>query len=195
MKKVKMVMLISLTVLGIVYAGRGPEEMIQEENNKLDVLKAINEGNWETWNRLENNKTTVMGMIKAVNEGDWETWKVLVAEDFVQHGPRMWKPAKREDVELAAREVKKELSGIVRTIDDLVAEGNKVVARITYWVRAMSKYESQDDKGRIVLFTENSIMRIAGGKIVEEWVEYDWVIMKQNIRLAKARRRPHLQFQ
>jgi len=41
MKKVKMVVLISLAVLGVVYAGRGPEGMTSEQKNKQLVKVAI----------------------------------------------------------------------------------------------------------------------------------------------------------
>ena len=39
MKKVKLVMLIGLAVLGVVYAGTRSEEMTSEEENKTIVLK------------------------------------------------------------------------------------------------------------------------------------------------------------
>ena len=57
------------------------------------------------------------------------------------------------------------------SIDDLLAEGDKVVIRTTWRGTHSGPYESTTPTGKSVTRTMMQIFRIAGSKIQEEWNE------------------------
>ena len=66
------------------------------------------------------------------------------------------------------------------TIDDLVAEGDKVVIRWTGNSTHKGEFMGIAPTGKKMKMTGISIIRIVGGKIVEEWTEMDQLgIMQQ----------------
>lgn len=59
------------------------------------------------------------------------------------------------------------------TIEDQIAEGNKVVTRFTSRGTHKGKFMSIDPTGRKVSWTGIIIDRIENGKIIETWVHWD----------------------
>jgi len=158
MKKVKVVLLIGLIVIGAVYAGTRPEDMTREQKNKMIVEVAIG----------------------AFNEGDFELMAKLYSPRFVQHGPGKAEPVKWEDHELSCRVARRMLPTARHIIEDIVAEGDKVAVRLKTVVTfkeiarfGMRGSQLAKDMQNKVEFTEMDLFRIEGGKIIEEWCEYD----------------------
>ncbi len=70
--------------------------------------------------------------------------------------------------------------GVVSTIEDLVAEGDKVVARWRAHATHQGEYMSIPPTGKEVEFTGISVYRIEGGKIAESWtIEDELGLMRQ----------------
>lgn len=67
------------------------------------------------------------------------------------------------------------------TIEDLIAEGDKVVTRITYRGTHQGEFMGIPPTGRPVTMTFTGINRIAGGKIAEGWVNFDALGMMQQL--------------
>jgi steroid delta-isomerase-like uncharacterized protein len=66
------------------------------------------------------------------------------------------------------------------TIEDLIAEGEKVVARWMAHATHQGEYMGIPPTGKEVQFTGISVYRIEGGKIAESWtVEDDFGLMRQ----------------
>ena len=73
------------------------------------------------------------------------------------------------------------------TVEDVVAEGDEVVTRVT--LRGTHQGESEEfgpPTGRRVEVQGITIHRIEGGKIVEEWNSYDNLSLLQQLGLAPA---------
>ena len=66
-------------------------------------------------------------------------------------------------------------------IDDLVAEGDKVAARITMSGTNTGNFMGIPPTGEHVSFTGIYIARIANGKIVEHWGEEDSISLLQQL--------------
>ena len=66
-------------------------------------------------------------------------------------------------------------------IDDLVAEGDRVAARITMTGTHTGDFWGMPATGRAVNFTGMYMVRIAGGKIVEHWGEEDGIALMQQL--------------
>lgn len=151
MKRVKMVLLIGLIMIGAVYAGTRPEELTREEKNKILVEMAIG----------------------AMNQGDWELMAGLYSPGYVQHQPGNSKELTWEQFELSCRTVKQKIPTLRIEILDIVAEGNKVAVRIKH-VITYKKYAFGGDKElQRIEYTEMDLFRIANDRIVEEWCECD----------------------
>jgi predicted ester cyclase len=59
------------------------------------------------------------------------------------------------------------------TLDDIFFAGDKGVWRVTWRATQRGKWEGIAPTGRKVSWTVIIIGRFAGGKMVEDWVEYD----------------------
>jgi steroid delta-isomerase-like uncharacterized protein len=70
---------------------------------------------------------------------------------------------------------------IERSIEDLVAEGDKVVARWTARGTHTGDFQGLPPTGKVATSSGITIFRIADGRIVEEWSESDMLGLLQQI--------------
>jgi predicted ester cyclase len=76
---------------------------------------------------------------------------------------------------------------VTSTIEDLIAEGDKVVARWRSWATHRGDYMGIAPSGKEVEFTGISFYRIEGGKIAESWsVEDQFGLMRQIGAVAES---------
>jgi predicted ester cyclase len=59
------------------------------------------------------------------------------------------------------------------TVEDMVAEGDKVAVRWTWSGKHTGDYMGMAPTGKPVTMTGVSIIRVVGGRITEEWDESD----------------------
>lgn len=69
------------------------------------------------------------------------------------------------------------------TLEDLLVDGDKVVARWTFRGTHQGVFKGQAPTGKRVTFTGMTISRLAQGKIVEQWTEEDGVSLYQQLGL------------
>lgn len=67
------------------------------------------------------------------------------------------------------------------TVDDLVAEGDRVASRITWTASHKGDLMGIPATGKKVTVSEMHIYRISNGKIVERWGEVDMMGMMQQL--------------
>jgi predicted ester cyclase len=92
----------------------------------------------------------------------------LLAPDFVDNTPGLASGEKGASVIRNAQErIRAIFPTVEYSIDDLIGEGDKVVAR--YTVKAATK------EGQAVSITGMTIFRVSGGKIRETWIINDQV--------------------
>ena len=96
----------------------------------------------------------------------------LVADDFVSHS---WPsdPDSKTALKAATERVGKGLADISFTIDDLIAQGDRVVARVTSRARQVGPFMGMPATGRKYEIGEIHIFRLRDGKIVEHWYQMD----------------------
>ena len=76
---------------------------------------------------------------------------------------------------------------VVSTIEDLIAEGDRVVARWRARATHQGEYVGIPPTGKEVEFTGISVYRIAGGKIAQSWTELDELgLMRQIGAVAES---------
>lgn len=129
---------------------------------------------------IEDNKALVRRFVAQVfEEGDVSAVDQLVAADFVPH---TWPSTGdgRGDLRRAMERVSKGLTGAAFTIDDLIAEGDRVVARLTASATQTGEFMGMPPSGKRYTIAEIHIFRVRGGQIVEHWHQFDQLgLMRQ----------------
>ena len=92
----------------------------------------------------------------------------------------LFAPDRAETARQEAADFRQGFPDVVSTIEDLIAEGDKVAARWRARATHHGEYAGEPPSGRGVEFTGISVYRIEGGKIAESWtVEDDLGLMRQ----------------
>jgi steroid delta-isomerase-like uncharacterized protein len=107
---------------------------------------------------------------EALNAGELSLLDQLFADDFVDNATPEQRPGPR-GVKDYFRAVRTGFPDMRVTIDDLLAEGDKVVVRTTWRGTHLGPYEGIAPTGKTVARTMIQIFRVADGKIQEEWSE------------------------
>jgi len=123
----------------------------------------------------EVNKGLVRELVDAVNHQDWTRFDELLAPDFVRHSSTFGQRQIRTRDQLRAF-----LTAELRTFPDarecinfLVAEGDKVAVHSHYRGTQHGPMGSLASSGKVLSADFISIYRIAEGRIVEAWAEWD----------------------
>jgi steroid delta-isomerase-like uncharacterized protein len=120
---------------------------------------------------------------EAFAQGKVEVIDELVAEDFVNHdisGPPGLPPG-REGVKELVRFYRTAFPDATVTVDDQIAEGDKVVTRYTARGTHQGDFAGMPATGRQFTSTGITIDRIEGGKIVESWNEFNQFALLQQL--------------
>jgi steroid delta-isomerase-like uncharacterized protein len=72
------------------------------------------------------------------------------------------------------------------TVEDVIAEGDKVVQRQTAHGTMTGAFQGMPATGKQATWTETHIVRFANGKIVERWADVDQVGMLQQLGLMPS---------
>jgi steroid delta-isomerase-like uncharacterized protein len=123
----------------------------------------------------EQNKTLIRQFVDAVNRQDWQQFDQLVAPEFVRHSSTFGQSGVRTRDQLRdylAAEFKT-FPDASETINFLVAEGDKVVVHSHCHATQHGPMGSLPASGKTLSADFISIYRVAGGRIVEAWAEWD----------------------
>jgi steroid delta-isomerase-like uncharacterized protein len=130
---------------------------------------------------LEANKAVVRRFVEEVFQGgDVAAIDRLVAEDFVPH---TWPSTGdgRGDLRRAMERVSRALTDADFTIDDLIAERDLVVARLTASATQTGELMGVPASGKRYTIDEIHIFRLRDGRIVEHWHQFDQLGMMRQL--------------
>ena len=121
----------------------------------------------------EENKALYRRYVEAWNKHNVAAMEELYAPDFVVHGPAAF-----GDMDLAAMKLLTAAWYAAfpdqhYTVEDLIAEGDKVVCRFTCRGTHQGEFMGIPPTGNVVTYTGIHISRVAGGKCVEDWRSAD----------------------
>jgi steroid delta-isomerase-like uncharacterized protein len=129
---------------------------------------------------IKDNKNIVRNYQDADNTGDFDALADVVAADVRTPNIVPGMPPGLEGAIAVHRTTLLGMPDYLTTIEDLIAEGDKVVARVTMTGTHTGDFWGIPPTGRQVRLTAIYIVRIANGKIVEHWGEEDGVkVLKQ----------------
>ncbi len=109
-------------------------------------------------------------MEEVANQGNIDAVDELVAPDAVEHEELPpGTPPGREGVKHFFALLRNAFPDLRVTIDDQIAEGDKVVSRVTLSGTHKGEFVGIPPTGKTVTFGAIDIIRVAGGKLVEHW--------------------------
>ena len=121
----------------------------------------------------ENNKALVRRLLEVAHtEGDLDAIDELLSSRFVDHSLISGQEGDHEGYKRGLAEMRTPFSHQRLTIEDQIAEGDKVLTRATFHgVHDRGEFLGLAPTGEEWDITAMLVHRIAGGKIVEEWSE------------------------
>lgn len=131
----------------------------------------------------EQNKALVRQFIEEIlNQGNLSLMDELVADGYIEHEempPGV--PRGREGAALLMSMLRSAFPDFKATIDDIIAEGDKVVIRMTWNGAQKGEFMGIPPDGKRISVSVIDIFRITEGKIVEHWGLLDMMGMMQQL--------------
>ena len=130
----------------------------------------------------ESNKAIVRRFYEEIDKGNIDAMDELVAADYLDHSPPPFPglASGREGLKQGFRMFWKATPGH-HQIEEQIAEGDKVVTRMTSVGKHEGDLPGAPRTGNEVKMTSITIHRIADGKLVEKWSEKDVLGFLQQI--------------
>jgi predicted ester cyclase len=122
---------------------------------------------------VERNKRLVHAFAEAINGRDWHRLDELVAVDFVRHSHAAPGVSSRQALKRYLRDEFVTFPDAFEWIEELVAEGDRVAARHRFRGTQAGPLGPYPASNRVMTADYLAIYRVAGGVIVEAWVEWD----------------------
>ena len=130
---------------------------------------------------LDQNKALVRRFIDQVFlKGDLGAVDELLADDFVPH---TWGNVGggTDELKAAIERVSAGLSEPSMTIDDMIAEDDKVAVRLTSHATQTGEFMGMPPSGNSYTIDEIHIFRLREGKVVEHWHQADFMGMMRQL--------------
>ena len=130
----------------------------------------------------ESNKALVRRFYEEIDKGNIGVLDEVVAEDYLDHNPPPFPglPSGREGLKQAFTMFQHATPGY-HQIEDQIAEGDKVVTRLTSIGKHEGDLPGAPRTGHDLKMTSITIHRIASGRLVEKWSEKDMMGFLQQI--------------
>ena len=120
----------------------------------------------------EHNKALVRRFIQAQNEGDLAALERLMAPDFVDHSVLPGQGSSREEYIKGVAEDLAAFSDTQLSVEDQIAEGDKVMSRLTVrGAHDQGAFTGVPPTGMQLEFSGITVNRVVDGKIAAEWSE------------------------
>jgi predicted ester cyclase len=131
---------------------------------------------------IEENKSLVRRFYHEIDAGNLDAMDELVAEDYVDHSPPPFPgfAPGREGLKQAFRLFWDATPG-THEIEDQIAEGDKVVTRLTARGTHRGDLPGILATGNEMLMTATVIHRIENGRLAEKWSDKDVLAMLQQL--------------
>ena len=123
----------------------------------------------------EENKAIVRRQEEELfTQGNLDAADEIYAPNYVGHDPSNPEDIRgQEAAKQAAADYREAFPDLQVTIEELIAEGDKVAARVRFRGTHQGELEGIAPTGRRVESTGIVISRIEGGKIAEDWANFD----------------------
>jgi steroid delta-isomerase-like uncharacterized protein len=133
------------------------------------------------------NKAIARRFFELFSQGDLETiGRELLSPEFVAHFPGMPGPLNLESYRQVGLMFRSAFPDIQDTVEDQIAEGDKVVTRVTSRGTHQGALMGIPATGKRYTISAIVIDRIIDGRIVERWAQFDQLGMLQQLGVVPA---------
>ena len=124
---------------------------------------------------MEENKALIRRGLELMEKRDWENFAKLHTPDYISHSISGQKPQTFEEIIQSCRDVVAAFPDFSSTIEDIIAEGDKVAIRELWRGTNKGDIEALGIKatGKEVTLEIICIFRIKEGKVAETWEIFD----------------------
>jgi steroid delta-isomerase-like uncharacterized protein len=122
----------------------------------------------------------------VVNRNDYSVVEELLAPDYQAHFPGAPGPIDRDGHRGMVEMFAAAFPDWSESIQDVVAEGDRVVLRVTAGGTHEGEFQGMAPTGKTVEITGMGIVRIENGKIAESWWEFDALGLMQQLGAIPA---------
>ncbi len=129
----------------------------------------------------EQNKALVRSFFDAINRGNFAVIDELYAPTYVRHDPANPQVRRREDYRQWFTGFSTAFPDLQFTIEDLIAERDKVVCRYTFRGTHKGQYRGIPATGKKVVLTGFAISHFVESQVVEDWHNADALGLLQQL--------------
>lgn len=120
------------------------------------------------------NKALVLRWFSELDKGNLDIIDELLPPDYLDHNPPLpGLPEGREGVRQSAMRLLAAFPDAVHTIHDQMAEGDKIMTRLTTRATFTGEILGYQPTGTTIEVSGIAVHRIADGKLVEHWAHMD----------------------
>lgn len=130
---------------------------------------------------LDENKAIIRRYVDCVNKGQFDVLDELVVPDFVDHDPIPGQEPGLAGAKKAYAMIRDAFPDAVFDLQDLIAEGDKVVGRGVMTGTHGGTFLGIPATGRKVTWTGIRIFTVKNGKVTEGWIDLDLLSVVQQI--------------
>jgi steroid delta-isomerase-like uncharacterized protein len=134
----------------------------------------------------EENKAVVRRWIEAYNDRDTQGEAAARTPDFVAHVPAAPGPLDSAAWTQFTTAFSAAFPDLRLAVEDIVAEGDRVVARVAFRGTHRGAFMGIPPTGKDVAFSSIEVDRMAGGLVAEHWVELDLLGLLQQLGAIPA---------
>lgn len=136
---------------------------------------------------IEDNKAIIRRIGEEFwNQGRPEVLDEVFADDVVDHNPAPGQPPGREGIKLVNLGFRTAMPDMQMTVDDVLAEGDKVMWRWTAQGTHQGPLMGIPPTGKRATISGISIDRFVDGRIVERWLQMDMLGLLQQLGAIPA---------
>jgi len=132
----------------------------------------------------EQNKALIRKHFESINNKDLKSALTQISPCLVDHGLRRSLPLGPQGMRIFFDLQFSAFPDLHATIDDMIAEGDKVVARVTICGTNHGSFMGMPPTGKQATWSLIDISRIANGKMVEHWVEIDTISLMRQLGIV-----------
>jgi len=166
----KLLMILPLALISCFMVGCQDKEAMAE----LEAMKVQAEVE-------EQNEATIRRLLKEMDKGSVDIWDEVTSPDYVFHMPGNPEPLTVEDHKQTSRAFYAAFPDMYHRIEDIIAKGDRVIVRTTNRGTHKGEIMGVPPSGKEIVYSVIDICRFENGKIVEEWVEFDSLVLMQQL--------------
>jgi len=157
--KTKLIFLILLIICSVSMLNSCQAKLTKDELAKFKATTIIQ----------DNNKEIVREILSSIDSGDSIKLGNLLSDDFLLYVSATLQPYKKEDLIKARNAHYEAFPDWNHKIEDLIAEGDMVVVKLTQYGTHKAKFNGIEPTGKYVSVPAIHIIKIVNGKGTEWW--------------------------